>query len=220
MNTSIQLIEEGNLHLNKLQFSPAENNFEKALKQNPNSVNARIGMARIRFMKNKPEQAMNFVNEVLEIQPENAEGLALKGVFCIQKKLWEDAITYLEKAQKVDPKLQMTYSNLAKSYRKLGNFQKAEEAAKTAIQLNPKNYHAHSELSAILFKTKRAKEGIEEMIKTLRINPFFVQGYLLLGRVYQASSKVDLAIRIYKSGLKLNPTAVSLRDALISAKNR
>jgi tetratricopeptide (TPR) repeat protein len=217
MDTSTQLIEEGNQHLKKLGFSVAENNFEKALKQDPHSVGARIGLARIHLMKNQPEQATNLINEILEIQPENAEGLALKAVFCMQKSSWEEAVTYLEKAHKADPELQMAYTNLAKSYRKLGNFQKAEEAAKTAIKLNPKNYHAHSELSAILVKTKRAKAGIQEMIKAIRINPFYVPGYVLLGRVFQASGKMELATRIYKSGLKLNPTALPLREALASS---
>lgn len=217
MNSSTQLIEEGKQLLNKLQFSPAENSFEKALKQNPRSVDARIGLARIRFVKEEIEPGVRFINEALEIQPENAEALSLKGVASMQKQAWKEAVTYLEKARQADPKLKMTYVNLAKSHRKLGNFKEAEAAAHTAIKLNPGNYQAHSELSAILLKTKRMKAGIEEMIEAIRINPLYVRGYLLIGRIYQASGKVDLSIRLYKSGLKLNPLATLLREELAGA---
>lgn len=176
-----------------------------------------IEQARICFIKNKFEQAENLVNAVLKIQPSNAEGLALKGISKMQKKNWKEAAEYFEKARHADPKLLMAYTNLAKTYRKLGNFNQAEEAARKGIQINPENDQAHLQLSGILFKTKRIKEGIREVIKAIRINPHYVPGYLMLGHLYQASRKVDRAIRIYRTGLKYNPLSLPLREELVAA---
>jgi tetratricopeptide (TPR) repeat protein len=176
-----------------------------------------IEQARICFIKKEFEQAENLVNAVLEIQSSNAEGLALKGVSKMQKKNWKEAAEYLEKARIANPELVMTYTNLAKTYRKLGNLKQAEAVARKAIRLNPKNDQAHLQLSGILFKTKRMKDGIREVIKAIRINPHYIKGYLLIGRLYQVSRKVDRAIQIYRRGLKFNPLSLALREELVGA---
>src|SRR5262245_55443416 len=107
MGTSTQLIDAGKNQLNNLQFSLAEKSFVTALNQYPRSVDARIELARISFIQGEPVQAANFINEVLEIQPNNAEGMALKGVSEMQKGDWKEAVEFLEKARQSDPELQM-----------------------------------------------------------------------------------------------------------------
>ena len=42
MNHATQLIEEGTKQFTNLQFTPAQKSFEKALKQDPRSIDARI----------------------------------------------------------------------------------------------------------------------------------------------------------------------------------
>jgi tetratricopeptide (TPR) repeat protein len=214
---STQFIEKGMQQLNDLQFSQAAETFTNALMQDPRSVKARTGLARIDFVKGEYKDADRLISEVLEIEPSNAEGLALKGVSSMQKESWEEAIAYLEKAIKVDPKMEMTYVNLSKSQRNLGNFKAAEEAARIAIKLNPENYQAHSQLAAVLFKMNRTKEGLKEMITSVRINPLYLRGYLVIGRILQSSGKIDASIRIYKRGLKFNPLAMPLRAELAAA---
>jgi superkiller protein 3 len=215
--SSTQFIEKGMQQLNNLQFSQATESFENALKKDPRSVKARTELARINFAQKKYEQADRFIDEALKIQPSNAEGLALKGVSSMEKESWEEAVAYLEKAKEADPQLEMTYINLSKSQRNLGDFRSAEEAARTAIKLNPENYQAHSQLSAVLLKMNRKKEGLMELIEAVRINPLYVRGYLIIGRIFQSSGKIDASIRIYRRGLAINPLAIPLRAELASA---
>ncbi|MCI0415220.1 tetratricopeptide repeat protein [bacterium] len=217
MNTATQMIEQGKQELNNLQFMAAGNAFEKALKKDPQSVDARIGLARIRMLKEERKEGARLVEEALKLAPQNAEALALKGVTCMQSKAWKEAVLYLEKAGDADPNLEMTYVNLSKCHRKLGNWKAAEDAARKAIQLNSKSYQAHAELSVVLVKTKRVAAGIKEMIEAIRINPLFLRGYLSLGRLYQLAGKMDLAIRLYENGLKHNPAATPLREELAGA---
>ena len=216
MNTA-QMIDQGKQELKTLQFTHAENTFQKALKTDSHSVDARIGLGRIRLLKGEHKEGEGLIEEALKLAPQNAEVLALKAVVCMKNKDWKQAVLQLEKAIRVDPKLEMVYVNLAKSHRKLGNFQAAEDAARKAIQLNGKNHLAHAALGAVLMKTKRVKAGIEEMITAIRINPLYVPAYLLLGRMYQVSNKIDLAVRIYEKGLKHNPFAIPLREELAAA---
>jgi tetratricopeptide (TPR) repeat protein len=216
MNTA-EIIHQGNRELKTLQFTKAENTFQKALKADSRSAGARIGLGRVLLLKGASKEAESLFEEVLKLAPQNAEALALKGVLCMKNRDWKQASLYLEKAMQVDPNLEMVYVNLAKSHRKLGDLKAAEEASRKAIRLNDKNHLSHVELGAVLMKTKRLKAGIHEMITALRINPLYVPAYLLLGRMYQVAGKIDLAVRIYERGLKHNPIAIPLREELAAA---
>lgn len=217
MNHATQMLDQAKQDLNKLQFSAAETAFQSALKTDTSSVEARIGLGRIRLLKGETEIAKLLVREALQLSPQNAEALALKGILCMQQNAWKEAIPYLEKAGQEDPQLEMAYVNLATCHRKLGHFKAAEDAARKAIKLNSKNHLPHAELSAVMMKTKRLAAGIQEMITAIRINPLYLRGYVLLGRVYQVAGKMDLAIRIYEEGLKHNPLAIRLRAELAGA---
>ena len=217
MSTAPQMIEQGKMELSKMQFTAAETSFQNALNAEKKSVEARIGLARISLLKGEKDKSQSLVDEALKFAPENAEALSLKGVACMQRKMWKEAVSYLEKARRANPHLQMTYVNLAKCYRKLDNFKDAEQAIQMAIQLDPKDYLAHAEWSILLIKTKRAKAGFDELILAIRLNPLFIKGYLRLGRLYQAAKKFDLAIELYRAGLKQNPVAIPLREALATA---
>jgi tetratricopeptide (TPR) repeat protein len=207
-------MEQGNKHFNQFEFAIAENNYRSAIKENPRSVEARVGLARIELLKEHYEQGLRFINEALEIQPSNAEALALKGVSFMQKREWESAVSFLEKARHADPKLEFIYVNLATSYRELDRLKEAEKAARKAIEINPDNFQAHSELGHILVKTGKIKAGMKEMNIAVRINPLFIQGYLVLAHFYAISGKIEYAIQVCKKALMLNPAAIILREML------
>jgi tetratricopeptide (TPR) repeat protein len=60
---------------------------------------------------------------------------------------YEKALTYLEKANKIDPKFKSLQTELAFSYNALGKFDKAEFALKKAIKENPKDCYTYKELA-------------------------------------------------------------------------
>jgi tetratricopeptide (TPR) repeat protein len=213
-NSSTQLIEEGKHLMTKLQFHEAEERFQKALQEDPRSADALVWLGRLALMRDQKDEGVKLIDQALDVQPRNAEALAMKGVYFMQKEDWEHAVEMLEKAKDADPNLEMTYYNLGKSYRKLRQYQLAEMNVRIAIERNAKHFQAHSELSNILGQTGRIKEGIEEMVAAIRINPLYLKGYLVLGTLYQRAGKGNLAIALYKEGLKHNPNAIVLREEL------
>jgi tetratricopeptide (TPR) repeat protein len=214
MNTATQFTEQGKKQFNRLKLAEAEKSFQSAMKTDGKSIDARMGLARVCLLQNKPNEAESLLNDAIKLAPQNAEALSLKGVLCMHNKLWNDAVLYFEKARKADPGLVTSYVNLAHSHRKLGNFEAAEAAARKAINLNSQNHRAHAELALVLMKTGRAAEAIKEMIETIRINPLYLRAYLALGRLYQISGKNDLTIAIYKKGLQHSPRSIKLREEL------
>jgi tetratricopeptide (TPR) repeat protein len=216
MATAKQFSEQGNEHLNKLQFGEAEKCFQSALKADANSIGARIGVARICILRKKNNEAENLVNDALQLAPQDADALCLRGLLYMRNEQWKEAIPYLEKARKADPKLALPLIHLARSYRKIGNLHAAEEAARNAIALNAKNAKAHAELAVVLIKSKKFSDGISEFVEAIRVNPFYIRPYLALGRLFQTAGKTELAIGLYRQGLSHNPRAIALQEELLS----
>jgi len=214
MTTSAELLQQGKALMNGLQFQPAQKLFEKVLETEPKSVDARIGLGRLALINNKKDQGVKFLDEALQLQPNHAEALALKGVSKMQEEDWKGAVDLFNQARQADPTLPMIYFNLAHSYRKLGKLKEAEDACRKAIELDDKDFQAHSELSYLLGQTGRVKEGIEEMLKAVQINPFFLKGYLVLGKLYKTAKKHDEAIALYRQALKRLPIATPLYEEL------
>jgi tetratricopeptide (TPR) repeat protein len=78
----------------------------------------------------------------------------------------EKALTYLEKANKLDPKFKGLQTELAFSYNALGKFEKAETTLKKEILNSPKDCYTHKELAYTYIKLKKL-EKVAETYKTM-----------------------------------------------------
>ena len=132
----------------------------------------------------------------------------------MQKNEMARAIEVLEQAKVADPRLQMIFFNLGRSYQRIGNFPRAEENFRKAIEMNPDHFEAHSELGSVQAQTGRLEEGVYSILRAIRINRHFVKGYLAAGLLHEQAGKGDAAIRLYRSGLRHTPTAYPLRERL------
>ena len=83
---------KGENFFKKLQFEEARNEFENAIKKNPNSSRAMLGIARVHFSQQEYEDCQIILKNLLNIQNKDAE--ALKLLIKTQKKLnlLEDAL--------------------------------------------------------------------------------------------------------------------------------
>jgi len=212
--SSAEYLQQANQLMSVLQFQNAEKLYQKVLETEPKSIDARVGLGRLALIRHQTDQGVQLLEEALRLQPNHAEALALKGVSRMQAEDWKSAVELLNQARNADPNLQMTYYNLAHSYRKLGNLQEAETAVKKAIALNDKDFQSHAELSYIYGQSKKVKEGIEEMLKAIEINPYFLKGYLVLAALYRTAAKHDLAIELYRQALGKVPAALMVYEEL------
>ena len=211
---STELINKGKELMEKAQFTAAEQKFREALKADLRSIEAMLWLTRLALMKGDRQAAHRLVDEALKVKPDHAEAIALRGVIAMTGEKFDEAVANLEMAKTINPDLEMIYYNLARTYRKLGKLDLAENAARRAIELNPKNFQAHGELSNILYRNGRRGDAIRHMAEAIRINPLFLKGYVVLGEAFKLAGKGDTAIRIYRRGLKHNPLAHVLRQEL------
>lgn len=106
----------------------------------------------------------------------------------------EKALTYLEKADKIDPKFKGLQTELAFSYNALGKFDKAELALKKAIKENPKDCYTYKELAYTYTKQvnfEKVGETYEKMTKICSEQNFILEtAYNLAYEYFKAKDKI------------------------------
>jgi tetratricopeptide (TPR) repeat protein len=107
----------------------------------------------------------------------------------------EKALTYLEKADKLDPKFKGLQTELAFSYNALGKFEKAELSLKKAIAENPKDCYTYKELAYTYTKLVELKKVIEtyENMSNICSEQNFIQetAYNLAYEYFKNKDKVN-----------------------------
>jgi len=215
MASADRLINEAQSALQKLRFAEAGKLYHDALKIDPHSLEAKVGLGRLELMRENEEAGLKLLDEVLDSAPHYAEALALKGINALRKGDYPVAIGFLEDARAADPDLEMIYFNLSKAYRKMDQFKKAEVIIRQLLRKRPNDYKAHYEMANILSRTGDLRGAIMETLESIKINPLYLKGYLTLGRVYEQAGQGELVIKLYNEGLRHNPNALPLREELV-----
>lgn len=208
-------IRQGKELLEQLQFEESEAHFRGLLTQEDYHVDALVWLARLHLMREDMDRGLEFLEQALEKNNQNAEALALKAAYHMQNDAFAEALPLLEEARSIDPELPMVYGNLAPCYREFERLAEAEEAARKAIELEPENYQSHYELSHVLAMKGEIASAIRSVLKTLQLNPLHITAYLTLGTLYNQVERFGQTIELYEEGLRHNPNAHILRDELV-----
>jgi len=207
-------IQKGIEFATQLRIPEAEDAFRIALREDPESIEARLLLARILLLKAQTAEADQLLDEVLKRQPQNGEAFALKGIGCMNMGDFHGAIVLLERANNQKASQDLVCYGLTRSYRNVGNLVAAESSARRAVQFDPKNHEAFSELGSVLWRSGKIEEAIQALLQSIRVNPAFVKGYLILSRVYCAAGFADLADKLCREGLRHVPDAIALHEEL------
>ncbi|HLD42709.1 MAG TPA: glycosyltransferase [Candidatus Nanoarchaeia archaeon] len=98
------------------------------------------------------DEARQYVEKALEMEPDFEEALFTLGVFSIKEKKYEGGITYFEKVLSLNPRNYWAYTNLALLYATLKEWKKCKVVYEKALE------KGHPEMEEILGQIK-ALEG-------------------------------------------------------------
>ena len=106
----------------------------------------------------------------LQAHPEEFFANYYLGIVCAVERKWEQAVGFLEKASRIEPRNPDPYFHLGQAYQAIDKQELAIAALKKAIELNPSLSHngyqvttAHYRLGQSLLKAGRQAEGEKEL---------------------------------------------------------
>lgn len=137
---------------------------------------------------------------IRDLKQVNFSGKALneymQGILASDGKRWDEAISHLKEAIRLNPKLEGAYIALGYAYYSKQDFKQEAEAYQAALKINPDNADALYSLAWNMESQGRYGEALPLYEKALKNAPEDTEILYQLGLSYLASGKKDKALAI------------------------
>lgn len=205
------------------RISPAIDAYTEAIKADPRNASNYIVLSRLLIYNAQYDKAIENAANALLVNPNNSMALALQGWAMGFKGEYFDAEALLKKATEADPNNHAAYAYLAEvlalrvqaGQDDLGTLDKAVEASRTAMDLNPNALETLRARGVVLELTGNYEEAAKQFEAAVNQNPNIADLHLALGRNYRYLTLYDKAVEEFNRANALNPSD-PLPDTYIS----
>jgi tetratricopeptide (TPR) repeat protein len=204
----------------KGEYDAAIETCKSALGVSPRHAHAYNNLGVALQLKGEYDSAMASFRRAIELNPGQpdahsnlAKALSLKGEF-------EVAIAHFLKAleSRVLAHKPSTFSGLGNAFFNLDRIEEAETAYRRAIELDPRQQHAQSNLGVTLARQGQLGEAIAHYRLAIAASPDFAPAHNNLGDALRAQGKVEEAIEAYEDALRADPGYARAAKNLENAK--
>ncbi len=122
--------------------------------------------------------------ELTQKYPKDERGQHLLGGYYFGQQQWQQAITYYEKALKVNEEFSVPYNQLGYAYRYLEQYDKAESTFRKYISVVPDDPNPYDSYAELLLKIGRYDDSIRNYRKALEQDPTFVASHIGIATNY------------------------------------
>jgi tetratricopeptide (TPR) repeat protein len=183
-------------------YADAGHYLEEALKMDPENIEARYHLGRVRYQQNLFAQAIAAFEEILKRDPRNAKAEANLGLCFEGLNQMEAATAAYRKAIEWDKSSPMhneqPYLNLGILLGKSNRSEQAIPLLTRASEINPKSSQARYELGKAWFALGKLQEAQTATQEAVRLNPKDSTAHYLLARIYHRLGKTDLSAQEFK----------------------
>jgi len=185
-------------------YDDAAHYLEQSLAMDPENVEARYHLGRVRYQQNRFQLAIAAFQEVLRRDPNHVKaednlGLSLEATNQIDAAIaaYRKAIAAYRKAIALDERLsvhtEQPYLNLGTLLAKNDRAEEAIPLLTRAVAIAPTSGKARFQLAKACFALNRFEDARGEAEKAVSTDPKDSSSHYMLGRIYQRIGKGDLA---------------------------
>ena len=150
-------------------------------------------------------QAQMIYEEILAIQPANAEALHLLGIIAYQKQNHQRAVDLIDQAVTLLPDNAAFYSNRGLAQHGLNKFKAAIASYEKAISINPDYAEAWYNRGLALQELKQLEAATASYDKAIGLKADYAEAFFTRGLVMQDLKKHDEAVISYDRAIAIKP---------------
>jgi len=200
----------GSSYLDQKKNAQARDCFERTLKLRasyPGTIpNAWNNLGIVATREDKTDEAIDYFQHTLDIDPKHVIALQNLGNAYRQKRDWPSARKALERALALSPEDPEANYSIGMVYAQQNNAEQAYEHLQKAIAARPAYPEALNNLGILYLRTRRPEEAKRSFEEAIRVAPQYDQSYLNLARVYAIEGDRDSAKAVLQSLLKAVPS--------------
>lgn len=170
--------------------------YERAVKLNPDYVEALGGRGEIYRTVGRFDEALVDLNRALKIKPDAGWNILMSRaiVYCIKGRL-DLAKPDFDQALKEEPKSAEIYCNLGNFYDMSGEYEKAIASYTKSIELSPKYEIAYLSRGTAKARKNYLKEGIIDLSKAIEYKPDYAEAYNDRSYAYNSLGDYEKALK-------------------------
>jgi serine/threonine-protein kinase len=200
----------GRVHNGKGQRNLALEELQHALKLEPGSADALLGLAGVYDGMGRTQEAEDAYKKAAALRPDHLDGHYELAVFYYRHQRYSDAAEQFRRVIELAPDHAPAHSNLGVMLRNLGNIAEAEKEFNKSIQLNP-TYSAYANIAFLYYSQKRWAESAQMTRKALDLNAADYRLWGNLGLAYEWLNQGKDAEEAYRQELTRLEQTVKLR---------
>lgn len=177
-----------------------------ALKASPDSVPARIAMARLHLMLREHADALRIAQALSSAQPENATIVSLLGQAQFAAGEQRQALASFEKAARLEPRSAQAHIALADAYRASNDVGQAIQSLKRALNVQADNFQAQLRLHGLHMQQRAYADALKIAKDVQQQRPEAGLGHMMEGDVLLAQEKWEPALRAFQAGFAKVPS--------------
>ena len=194
----------GNLFLEKYNYADAQATFQDALKQNPEAVLAKLGMAKAKE-PTAPHLALKMVGELLDEHSRRLEVLLYAARLNLTLGEEQKAEKYLRKVLQIAPNHLEGLTLQAMLALSRGNSSRFTELVNTILRINPRYSRVYTEAGDFLSRRYWFREAATYYRKAIAIDSTDAKAYSGLGTTLSRLANLKEAIPALEKGFELDP---------------
>ena len=161
----------GNALDQKGSLDEAIAHYQKALKINPDNVDARNNLGNALRQKGRVDEAIAHYQKALQIKPGYAEAHYNLGIALGQKGRMDEAIAQYQEALQINPDYADAHINLGNALLQTGRLDEAIAHFQKALQINPDLAETHNNLGNAFLQKGNEAEAIAQFQQALQLEP-------------------------------------------------
>jgi serine/threonine protein kinase/Tfp pilus assembly protein PilF len=145
-------------------------------------------------------QEIKELEKIVEHYPEEKEAyFMLATIYQLQRREFEPAVIYLNKAIAIDPLYKIAYNMLAYAYNDMGDFEKSLWAINKYISLAPDEANPYDSRADLYAYNGKLDQAIDSYKKALEMKPDFYSSLAKLGYMYLFKKEYTRADSCFKA---------------------
>lgn len=191
------------IYIGLKQFDEAIGDAGRALKIDSTKAKYYVTLADVYFATNKTRLSKETLEATIKKFPENTEALLKLAELFYLVRQYENAITNINKALKIDENMANAYYLKGSVFKEMGDTGKAISSLQTAIEQDNKFFDAFLD-AGILYASRKNPLAFEYYDNALRLRPNAENVLFAKAKLLQDLNKIDESIVLYKEILLKN----------------
>ncbi len=204
--TAATLAREAYVHFINGDLAAAERRYADALALEPENVDMLVEYTHILLLSNKGQQGLESADRLIELDPNDPRGKALRVLGLYQTSRLDEALSYGLGVLEAHPTYAQTYAYLAWVYADLGRWMQAVEIGERGVTLDPDSVDTFRAYAYALTWIGAREDAVKALERAIELHPTLDFLYFEAAEKYRALENVPAAIQAYEQVLAIRPT--------------